>query len=98
MRYVVRKSVVWIVGRIWWPYGALCAQEQVLHPYDVENATDQSGQITRESVRRWLDCHAGDFSEIVDFSASLEVGDQTVEIPWATEEGESAYLDATTCD
>ena len=93
MRYVVRKSLVWVVGKIWWPYGLLCTQELTLSSYDVSNATDDMGHVTRESLDRWLARNAGDFSEIVDFSASLEVGDETVEIPWATEEGELAYCE-----
>lgn len=95
MRYTVRKSVVYVVGRIWIPAGAVCGQEIVLDSYALENAADENRKHTRESLQNWLDCNAGDFSEIVDFSASLEVGDDTIEIPWATENGEFMYLDAT---
>ena len=69
--------------------GTVFAQTKILSPHDVESITNGihavagDGKITRESVQCWLDCHAGDFSEIIDFSASLEIGDETVEIPWA---------------
>lgn len=64
-----------------------------LCPYDVENCRDDDGKITRESVERWLCTHAGDFQSITDFSASIEAGETTVEIPFATEDGEMAWCD-----
>ena len=93
MKYTVRKSIIEIVGGIWWPMGATCAQTQTLSAYDVENCKDDNGEITRESVERWVMTHSGDFSSVKDFHASLEVGDKTIEIPWVTEEGEIAFLD-----
>jgi hypothetical protein len=63
--------------------------------YDVENCRDNSGKITRESVKAWLDKHAGDFQCVEDFHASIEDGDKTIDIPWATEAGELVYCDAT---
>ena len=92
MRYTVRKSVVYVVGKIWMP-AITAGQEIVLRDYDVENCRDDNGQITRESVSEWLGGNTGDFQSIEDFSASIEDGDQTVDIPWATEEGEMAYSD-----
>jgi hypothetical protein len=94
MRYTVRKSVVWVVGRIWQP-GVECGQQIEMSASDRENARDGDGKITRESVEWWLATNAPDFQSITDFSASIEDGDETIDIPWATEEGELAYLDAT---
>ncbi len=95
MRYTVRKSVVYVVGYIWMPGNVICAQEIDLDAYTLKSAADENGQYTRESLQRWLYCHVGDFSEIIDFSASLEVGNETVEIPWAIEESELSYSEAT---
>ena len=95
MRYEVRTSIVQVIGNIWQPGIGLCTYQYTLSPYNVENCQDDLGAITRESVQQWLDCNAGDFQKIVDFWASIEHGDSTVEIPWATEEGELAYLEAT---
>lgn len=92
MRYTVRKSVVDVVGRIWMP-GIVCAQRIELSAYDLDNARDDAGKLTRDSVLDWLGSHAGDFASIIDFQASLEDGDTTVDIPFATEEGETAWLD-----
>lgn len=92
MKYTVRKSIVWIVGRIWMP-AIVCAQEKVLSSYDVGNIRDEAGNITRESLEQWLCSNAGDFQSVQDFSASIEDGEKTVDIPWATEEGEFAYSD-----
>jgi len=93
MKYMVRKSVVRVVGKIWMP-AVTCAQDITMSDYDVENARNEDGKITRESVERWLGAHAGDFQSIDDFSASIEDGDDTIDITWSTEEGEIAYMDA----
>ena len=94
MRYMVRKSIVEVVGKIWMP-SVTCAQTYTLSEYDVENCRDGDGKITRESVERWLDTHAGDFQGIEDFRASIEDGDETIDIPWASEDGGFAFQDAT---
>lgn len=98
MRYVIRRSFVIVLGRIWWPMGAVCSLEKTLSAYDVENMRDcEDGVITRDSVDRWVSMNSGDFSEIVDWSASIEDGDSTLDFPWSSEENEIAYLD-TMCD
>ncbi len=89
MRYVVRKSIILIVGELW--MGGKGTLEKTLSAYDVENAKGENGKLTRESVQRWLDCNAGDFQHVIDFFASIEDGKDTVEIPWATEEAEELY-------
>ena len=94
MKYTKKTSVVYVVGVIWMP-AITCAQTLTLSDYDIRNAQDENGAVTRESLEQWLTSHTGNFRSVTDFSASLEVGDDTVEIPWATEEGELAYLDAT---
>jgi len=70
-----------------------CSQIQTLSGYDVENCRDDEGKITRDSVEQWLTTHSGDFQSVQDFSASIEDGGNTVEIPWATEDGEMAFND-----
>lgn len=40
-----------------------------------------------KQIQSWLDTHAGDFSEIVDFRASLA----NHEIPWKEEESEYIF-------
>jgi hypothetical protein len=94
MKYVVCKSVVWVVGKIWMP-AVTCGQTITLTAHDVENCRDDDGKITRDSVSDWIDSNAGDFQSITDFSASIEDGDATIDIPWATEAGEMAFMDAT---
>lgn len=92
MKYTVRKSIVRIIGTIWMP-ATTCAQEQTLSSYDVENCRDDAGQITRESVEQWLTTHSGDFQSVQDFSASIEDGETTVDIPWGKEESEFTFSD-----
>lgn len=92
MKYMVRKSFVAVVGKIWMP--AITASLHIrLSEYDINNMRDESGKITRESVEQWLCTHTGDFQSIQDFSASIEDGENTIDIPWASEDGEMAYCD-----
>jgi hypothetical protein len=92
MRYTVRKSIVEVIGKIWMP-AVTCAQVYTLSAYDLGNARDDDGQLTRESVEDWLSTHAGDFQSIEDFHASLEDGAETIEMPWASEDGEMTFCD-----
>jgi hypothetical protein len=99
MRYVVRKSIITVLGRIWMP-AIVASQQKDLDSYDVENirgyAEHLSGgdtTITRDAVEHWLMLHSGDFSEILDFRASIEDGDQTIEFDWAEDDSEDQYLD-----
>ena len=92
MQYLIQKSIVQIIGVIWMP-AVTCAKELTLSPYDVDNARDHGGKITRESVAQWLTTHSGDFQSVADFSASIEDGEMTVEIPWSIEESEFAFND-----
>ncbi len=91
-RYTVRESYIDVLGYIWMPH-ALCSLHIDVSAYDLSNMTDTEGHVTRESVEQWLTMHSGDFSEVVDFSASLEVGDETLDFPWSSEETEMQYLD-----
>ena len=67
MRYTVESNFVDVLGHIWQPGVGLCHYRYNLTPSDVE----QIGEFTRENVRTWLNSHAGDFSEIVDFQATI---------------------------
>ena len=95
MRYLVRKSVVRMIGRIWMP-AITCAKDITLSEYDVENIRRyrRHSGINRDSVDHWLALNSGDFQSIVDFEASIEDGENTVDIPWRDEESESHYDDA----
>lgn len=97
MRYQVRKSVIDVVGKIWMP-NVTASMRLEPSSYDVENMRDEDGAITRDSVEDWLGSHAGDFRSVIDFAASIEDGDSTIDLPWATEDGEFAYLDTFPCE
>ena len=94
MRYMVRTSVVHVIGRIWMP-STTAAMTYTLDSHDVENATDDDGKITRDSLQGWLDTHTGDFAEITDWSASIEPSDDsdTVDFDWTDEESEMIFGD-----
>lgn len=76
---VTMRNWIEVVGRIWLP-PVKVAQTIDLSAGDVGNVGEQP---TRDDVQSWLDCHAGDFQEIIDFHAVLG----ETEIPWETEEG-----------
>lgn len=92
MKYTVRKSYVDILGYIWMPR-VVCSLRVNLSLYDIENMRDDDGPITRESLEQWLTMHSGDFSEVIDFSASIEDGNDTLDFPWSSEENEMRYFD-----
>jgi hypothetical protein len=83
----IERNFVLVVGRIWQPGVGPCAVQYDLSRYDLENI----GEFNRENVSAWLDTHAGDFQHVQDFYATA--GD--AEIPWATEDGETAYAECT---
>ena len=89
MRYTVRKSTINVIGKIWMPANK-CAQEIVLSAYDLENIEKP---VTRDTVEFWLMLNSGDFQSITDFSASLEIGSETIELPWEHEDSEYTYSD-----
>lgn len=93
MKYLLRKSYIDVVGGIWLPYGAKASLRIDLSKYDLENIKDEKEQFTREGISLWLAAHSGDFSSILDWSASIEEGNETLDFPFDTEEGEIAWLD-----
>jgi hypothetical protein len=92
MRYMVRTSYVDVIGPIWMP-STTAAMRYTVDGYDIENMRDEDGNITRDSVEQWLACNSGDFQNVTDFSASIEDGDTTVDIPWKDEDSELTYND-----
>ena len=80
----VRLAYVIILGYIWMPR-VICSLEKKLSDYDLDNI----GEFTRENVEEWLTKNAGDFSEVIDFTARC--GDEMIE--WSSEENEMAYCD-----
>lgn len=89
MKHVQIISFIQIVGKLW--MGGVAATQQTLSKYDVENMTDENGNITRESVDEWLNSHSGDFSIVIDFRADLETGEKNVIVEWENEENELIY-------
>lgn len=84
MRYTVRRSEVYVIGRIW--TGQLCAYTYQI-PGNVPNL------LTRERVADWLARNSGDFASIEDFAASIEDLASTIEIPWENEESILTFAD-----
>ena len=90
MRYTVRKSYIDVIGNIWMPSSGIFAYRYDLSLYDVEDIVKP---INRDNVQDWLDKNAGDFSRVHDFSASIENGDETIDIPWIYKESEMTFCD-----
>jgi hypothetical protein len=102
MKYTTRISYLDVLGIIWMPR-ITASLHMPLSDYDVDNIIGYSNEanssakigITREGVMRWLNTHAGDFSEIADFSGSIEhpATGETIDFEWSTEDNEIAYYD-----
>jgi hypothetical protein len=85
-------SFINVLGYLWMPQ-IKAAQYKALRQYDIDNMTDESGNITRESVDLWLSKNAGDFSSIIDFHADIETNKGNILIAWENEENEYVYGD-----
>lgn len=92
MKYSYSVSEIYVLGTLWMPSLPGATTYTLTHS-DVQNAKDEDGKLTRESVGLWLDSHAGDFSGVTDFSASLEDDGETIEIPWSSEDNELDWQD-----
>jgi len=105
MKQLIRTSYVVVLGKLWMPRADASLRVN-LSDYDIENIRGYSNRdaddsdvpnlpLTREGVALWLDTHAGDFSEVTDFSASIEDprDDATVTFDWSSEDSEMAYND-----
>ena len=92
MRYTVTIQRIDVLGRIWWPIGALCAQTRDLSAYDMANLGDSKD---RDDVERWICLNFGDFSAIEDFRADFDIDGEHIEHDWRKgEESELAFNDA----
>jgi len=92
MKYMVRSSFVDVIGKLWMPNTTAATRIKV-DSYDIGNMRDEDGQLNRDSVEQWLMFHSGDFSQVLDFSASIEDGQETITIEWADEDSEFTYFD-----
>jgi len=93
MKYIIKKSYVDVVGVIWMP-PITAATRYDLNDYHIRNMMEGEESCTREVVEQWLATNSGDFQSITDFSASIEMEDNsTVNIPWNNEESECTFLD-----
>jgi len=91
MKLLIKKSVVWVVGHIWMP-NTQSAYQYELTSHDISNIAE-NGTITRDNVEQWINSHCGDFRTIEDFSASIELGEDTLDFPWENEDSECIYND-----
>lgn len=101
MKITKAISYVKVIGRTWEGYTA--AMQYPINPatelkYPNGKAVDNnihSGDL-ENILRKWINGHTGDFETITDFSASLEVGENTVDIPWENDNSEEQYEFAMT--
>lgn len=98
MKYTEIKSIIRIVGLGW--YGQTCGMDKELNGYDVANleasglCEEQSQEQQREVIEGWLVKNSGDFQQILDFEADIELGDgSNVKVDWDDDVNYSEYLD-----
>jgi hypothetical protein len=58
-----------------------------------DDLTRGTGTITRETIEDWVNVNSGDFAEVLDFRASVAVGDEDIIIDWADPESEAIFAD-----
>ena len=87
--YTVTTYEIQVVGNIWMPSSGLFAYTYKILQDEAKRILELPEHERREVIQDWLDTHAGDFSRVTDFNASLA----DWESGWATEEGELVYGD-----
>jgi hypothetical protein len=45
--------------------------------HDLENARNEAGELTQDSIEHWIMLHSGDFQEIIAWEADIEDGEVT---------------------
>ena len=90
LRISYTKNIVQVIGKIWMPYGRLCAMEYTLSDADLKQYGIDKENPTRESIERWTQTNTGDFSSIQDFYANIG---ENKEIKWKDPESEFTYSD-----
>lgn len=93
MRYQVARSEIQVIGKIWMP-NVDAAAVVPMSRYDVDNARDEDGNLTRESVERWVLTHSGDFSSVEDFRGDISDGAENFVSEWADSDSEARFMDA----
>lgn len=93
MRYTVRVSYIDVLGHIWMP-NVVASMRYTVRPDDLR---DLEGHITSESINDYLTAHTGDFRDLIDWAASIEDGDETLDFDWSSEDNACAYLDTLSC-
>jgi len=80
---VVEVNRIDVIGRLWLPPD-IAAYTYDLSPFQI----DQIGELNRKNIRDWLDKNAGDFSEVIDFTA--DIGDFYLD--WSKDNSEGIWL------
>lgn len=92
MKTINSYSFINIVGSLWMPQ-TTAATTKTLSQYDIENMTNENGEIDRDAVELWLCTNSGDFSSVTDFYADIETDKGNVIIDWENEENEFVFND-----
>lgn len=92
MRYLVTRSVIQVIGTIWMP-AVTAAMTYELDAWDLGNARDDDGRLTRESVEGWLMTHSGDFQSVQDWRADIADGETDVVFDWTHPDSEITFND-----
>lgn len=90
MQYTVTRNEIQVLGHIWMP-NVQCAMTYTLDSYDTENARDEDGEFTTDSVEHWLMLNSGDFQTIDDWNADFGDGEFTKD--WNSEDSEMTFYD-----
>ena len=81
MRYTVVESILQVIGEPWG--GGTGSYQYTLKPKDLEQMK-RDGVFRRELISSWANSqlNTGDFSNVLDWRAEIEDGDETLEFDW----------------
>ena len=93
MRYTVTKSLIRVLGKIWMP-SILAAQTKELNYFDIKDLLRGRETFNRDDILEWLYKNAGDFQQIVDFEADIELPNgENLIVEWLNEENSYKYYE-----
>jgi hypothetical protein len=92
MRYTVVESILQVIGELW--DGSIGTYQYTLKPKDLKQM-EYHGVFYRELITCWVNSklNTGDFSNVLDWRAEIENGDDTLEFDWSDPESAELWDD-----
>jgi len=92
--HIDRVDEIFVIGTLWLP-PVKYATVEVLTPHELEDIKNNFGPVTRDTIKKWLESQATDFSTIIDFNANLS--SLGLIIPWLNGEESECMWEEIMC-